>query len=87
MLEATLLIGKGLLWGNVIGLGLAAVQYFTHWIPLEAATYYVDFVPMAFPWVDLVLLNVGVVAVSLLILLAPAAIVTKISPARVMRWE
>lgn len=85
--EAAMLIGKGVFWGNVFGLGLCAVQYFTHLLPLEAATYYVNYVPIAFPWGWWLLLNVGTVAVSLLIMLAPSAIVTRISPARVMHFE
>lgn len=85
--EAAMLIGKSMLWGNVLGLGLCAIQYFTHLIPLEAATYYVNYVPIAFPWGWWLLLNIGTMAVSLLILLAPSAIVTKISPAKVMHFE
>ena len=85
--EATLLIGKGMVWGNVLGLGLCAIQYFTHLIPLEAATYYVSYVPIAFPWGWWLLLNAGTMLVSWMILLAPSAIVTKISPARVMHFE
>ena len=85
--EAMLLIGKGMVWGNVLGLGLCAIQYFTHLIPLEAATYYVSYVPIAFPWGWLALLNAGTLLVTWVILLAPSAIVTKISPARVMHFE
>ncbi|MGN1239994.1 MAG: ABC transporter permease, partial [Paludibacteraceae bacterium] len=85
--QAAMLIGKGMLWGNVLGLGLAALQYFTHWIPLEASTYYVNFVPIAFPWGWLLMLNAGILLVSLLVLLAPSAIITRISPAKVMHFE
>lgn len=85
--QSVLLIGKGMFWGNILGLGLCAIQYFTHIIPLEAATYYVSYVPIAFPWGWWLLLNIGVMLVSWLILLAPSAIVTKISPARVMHFE
>lgn len=85
--EAILLVGKGMLWGNVLGLGLCAIQYFTHLIPLESATYYVSYVPIAFPWGWWLLLNVGTLLLSWLILLAPSAVVTKISPARVMHFE
>lgn len=48
--EAILLVGKGMVFGNIIGLGLVALQHFTRIIPLDAATYYVSYVPMAFPW-------------------------------------
>lgn len=85
--QAMMLIGKGLIWGNLIGLGICAMQYFTHIIPLEASTYYVNYVPMAFAWGWWVLLNIGTLFVSWAILLAPSAIVTQISPAKVMHFE
>lgn len=85
--EAILLVGKGMLFGNAIGLGLVALQYFTHLIPLDAATYYVNYVPIAFPWGGLLLLNIGVILVSWLIMLVPSAIVSQISPAKVMHFE
>ena len=85
--ESILLVGKGMLWGNVLGLGLVAVQYFTQMIPLDAAVYYVSYVPMAFPWGWLVALNIGVLVLSWVIMLAPSTIVSQISPARVMHFE
>jgi lipoprotein-releasing system permease protein len=87
MYEAILLVSKGVLLGNLLGLGLVAIQYFTHAIPLEAATYYVSYVPIAFPWMWLMALNVGVLFVSWVIMLAPSTIVSKISPAKVMHFE
>ena len=85
--EAILLVGKGMLWGNILGLGIVALQYFTQAIPLDAAVYYVSYVPMAFPWGWLVALNMGVLLVAWVIMLAPSAIVSQISPARVMHFE
>ena len=85
--EAILLVGKGMLWGNILGLGIVALQYFTQAIPLDAAVYYVSYVPMAFPWGWLVALNIGVLMVAWVIMLAPSAIVSQISPARVMHFE
>ena len=85
--ESILLVGKGMLWGNLLGLSIVALQYFTHLIPLDAATYYVSYVPMAFPWAWLVLLNIGVLLLAWLIMLAPSAIVSQISPAKVMHFE
>ena len=85
--ETILLVGKGVIWGNLLGFGIVILQYFTHIIPLDAATYYVNYVPMAFPWGGLILLNLGLILVSWLVLLAPSAIVSQISPARVMHFE
>ena len=85
--ESILLVGKGIVWGNILGLGLVALQYFTQAIPLDATVYYVSYVPMAFPWGWLVALNVGVLVVAWLIMLAPSSIVAQISPAKVMHFE
>lgn len=85
--QALMLIGKGILLGNAIGIGLCALQYYTHLIPLDAKSYYVTYVPMAFSWGWWLLLNVGTILVSWAILLAPSAVVTQISPARVMHFE
>ena len=85
--EASMLIGKGMIIGNLVGLGLAALQYFTRLVPLDASTYYIGYVPVAFPWLQLVLLNAGVALVSFLVILAPSAIATRISPAQVMRYD
>lgn len=85
--QALMLIGKGMLWGNVLGIFLCVLQFLTHMIPLEASTYYVSYVPMAFSWGWWLLLNVGTALVSWLILLAPSAIVSQISPAKVMHFE
>ena len=85
--EAILLVGKGMVFGNIIGLGLVELQHFTLIITLDAATYYVSYVPMAFPWGWLIILNLGVLAISWLVLLAPSAIVSQISPAKVMHFE
>ena len=85
--QAVMLIGKGMLWGNIIGLAICAVQYFTHLIPLDAVSYFVSYVPMAFPWGWWGLLNIGTLLISWLILLAPSAIITQISPAKVMHFE
>ena len=85
--QSVMLVGKGMLWGNLIGVGLCALQYFTHLIPLDPISYYVSYVPMAFPWGWWLALNLGTFLLSWLILLAPSAIVTQISPAKVMHFE
>ena len=85
--QAALLIGKGVLYGNLIAFILASIQYKFHWIPLESATYYVSYVPIAFPWGWILALNGLTIGVSLIILLLPSMIITKISPAKVMHFE
>lgn len=87
LIQTSWLIAKGVLWGNIIGLALVALQYFTHLMPLDPATYYVSFVPVVFPWGWLLLLNMLTIGLSLLILLLPSMIISHISPAKVMHFE
>ncbi len=81
------LIGKGMLWGNVIGLFLILLQYFTHIIPLDSTAYYVSYVPVSVNWWHILLLNVGTFICSALMLIFPSIIVSKILPAKSIRFE
>lgn len=85
--EASFLIGKGMIWGNVVAIVLLLIQYFTHIIPLDATTYYVSYVPICLPWWAWLLMNVGTLIVSLLVIILPTIIVSRISPAKVMHFE
>ncbi len=81
------LIGKGMLWGNVIGLAICFVQSHFHVLKLDASTYYLDAVPISLSATALVLLNVGALAASMLTMLGPSYLITKIDPARSIRFE
>ena len=81
------LIGKGMLWGNVIGLSLCAIQYFTGVVPLDAEAYYVATVPITFNWLYILLLNAGTFIASLLMMIGPSYLITKINPAKIIRYE
>lgn len=85
--HSAFLIGKGMLWGNVIGLTLCAIQYYTGVIPLDPEAYYVATVPVSFNWLFIVLLNVGTLAASLLMMIGPSYLITKINPAKIIRYE
>lgn len=81
------LIGRGMLWGNIIGLALCFVQSQFHLFKLDPATYYVDRVPVEFNiWIYL-LLNVCTLLVAVLMLIGPSYLVTRIHPARSIRFE
>jgi len=81
------LIGKGMIWGNIIGLSLCALQYFTHLMPLDPESYYVSYVPVVFNWTNLFLLNAGTFIASVLMMIGPSYLITKISPAKIIRFE
>ena len=81
------LVGKGMLWGNVIGLTFCAVQYFTGIVPLDPEAYYVATVPVTFNWLYILLLNVGTLVASIFMMLGPSYLITKIDPAKIIRYE
>lgn len=84
---AVFIIGRGMLIGNVVGLGLMALQRFTGFIKLDAATYYVDTVPVEFSILAIILLNVVTLFVSVLVLIGPSYLASMIHPAKSMRYE
>lgn len=84
---AMLIIGKGMVWGNVIGLGLCALQKFGRLIPLNPQDYYLDCVPIAFNWTFILVVNVAMFVLSVLILIVPSQLISRISPTKAMRFE
>lgn len=85
--EAAYLVVEGMVLGNVLGLAVCWLQDAFHLLPLDPASYYVSYVPIAWTWGAWALLNIGTLALIMLILLLPASIVSHISPARVMHFE
>ncbi len=84
---ATFIIGRGLLWGNLIGIGLVLLQQHTGIIRLDPASYYVDTAPMEFNIPVIVALNVATLFICLFVLIAPSFLISHIHPARSMRYE
>ena len=84
---AVFIIGKGMLLGNVIGIGVLALQYWTGLVKLDPQTYYVSTVPVEFNWLSIVALNVMTLLVSVFMLVAPSYLISHIHPAKSMRYE
>ncbi|MBO4612862.1 MAG: ABC transporter permease [Bacteroidaceae bacterium] len=84
---AILIVGRGMLLGNLLGIGLCYLQQTLGLVHLDAETYYVDTVPvlMSWPWVAVV--NVAIFVAATLSLLLPTLIVSHIHPARSIRFE
>lgn len=84
---AVFIIGKGMLWGNVIGIGLTALQYFTGIVSLDPTTYYVNTVPVEFDMPLIATINIATLIVCVAALIAPSHLVSFIHPAKSMRYE
>lgn len=85
--NASYLIGLGLLWGNIIGLGLLFAQKHFKLFPLNPDTYYVSEAPVYLNWDYILILNVGTFVACLLMLLIPSVIISKISPVKAIRFD
>ena len=84
---AVFLTTRGMIWGNIIGIALVLIQNFFKVIKLNPTTYYVDFVPVNFSILHILLLNAGTIAATTLMLVIPSYFVTKISPDKIIRFE
>ena len=84
---AVFIIGRGLLWGNIIGLGIVLMQQQTGFIHLDPTSYYVDTAPMELNLPLVALLNVATLLICVFVLIAPSYLVSHIHPARSMRYE
>lgn len=84
---AVFIIGKGMLIGNVLSLGLLALQQAFGVIKLDAQTYYVSTVPVEINALYIVALNVATLLISVFMLVAPSYLISHIHPAKSMRYE
>ncbi|WP_461451802.1 ABC transporter permease [Mucilaginibacter sp.] len=87
LINALYLVGLGMLFGNIFGFGLGFFQNMTHTFKLDPESYYMAFVPIQFNWLDAIELNVGILAVCLLVLVIPSMLVSKISPVKAIRFK
>jgi lipoprotein-releasing system permease protein len=87
MIQAAYLTGKGLFWGNLLGVGLCMLQNRFHFITLNPESYFLDYVPVNFNIGNILLLNLGVLLVTLAALLLPSRIITRIDPARILSYH
>lgn len=85
--QAAWLIGKGLLWGNVAGIGLAILQLKTGLVTLDPSSYYIKTVPVNLELVHIILLNAGTMAIILIMLLVPSKLISRITPVKAIRYD
>jgi len=85
--QAAYLIGKGLFWGNLIGIGLAFIQLKTGLITLDPTSYYIKTVPVNLELTHILLLNTGTMAAIIIMLLVPSQLITRISPVKAIKYD
>ena len=85
--NAAYLISLGLLWGNIIGIGLLLSQQYFGFITLNPETYYVNEVPVYLSVKHIFLINIGTLILCFIMLILPSFIVSKISPVKAIKFD
>ncbi len=84
---AAFLIGKGLLWGNILGTGIGVLQHYTGLLRLDQTTYFIDAVPVNLNLLHIILLNAGTMILTVCMLIIPSYVISKISPDKTIRFD
>jgi lipoprotein-releasing system permease protein len=84
--HAAFLIGKGLVLGNLFGVGIAVLQYYFKIISLNPATYYIDRVPINLNFWHIILLNFGTLIITCAMLILPSLIISRIKPSKAIKF-
>lgn len=87
MYQSAYIIGKGLFWGNVVGVALCYIQHRYGVIGLDPENYYLDTVPININLLHIALLNLGTFAVTLAMLVVPSMIISRISPEKTIKFD
>jgi len=85
--HAAKLIAIGLTLGHVLGLGLAWIQLHYGIIKLPAENYFLNKVPILIHWQDILLIDLGTMALCMLAMTIPSMLITRISPVRAIRFD
>lgn len=84
---ATFIIGRGMLLGNILGLGLVLLQIHTGLVSLDPSTYYVSKAPMEINIPIIIMINAATLVINIFVLIAPSYLISHIHPAKSMRYE
>jgi len=85
--QSLFMIAKGLIWGNIIGIGICLIQQYFGIIELDQSSYYLATVPINLNLLSIAGLNLGTALVIILMLIVPSMIISRISPALAIRFE
>ena len=87
LLFATFIVAKGLVIGDLIGIGIVMLQRYTGLVKLDPTTYYISTVPVELNLVYVLLLNVMTLLISVITLVGPSYLISHIHPAKSMRYD
>ncbi|GAB3224606.1 ABC transporter permease [Algoriphagus aestuariicola] len=81
------ILGRGLILGNLIGIGIGFLQDQFKLIPLDAASYYMSYVPIQWNWPIFIWLNIGIAILTSLVLWIPVLVISRVDPIKSIRFD
>ena len=81
------IISSGLLFGNLVALSFSIAQKYFNLIKLDENIYFMSYVPIKIEFLSLLLINFGTIIICYLILVIPSIVISKISPAKSIKFE
>jgi len=84
---AVMLVGKGIIIGDVLGLAICFAQKYFSFVKLDASVYYLDSVPVEFDWLKIVGLNIITLVISSVVIFGSSFLIGINKPAKTMRFE
>lgn len=81
------IIGQGMFWGNLLGIGIVLLQQYTGFVSLDPQIYYVSEAPMELNLPLILLLDIVTLLICVMVLIAPSYLISHIHPAKSMRYE
>lgn len=85
--QSLFFVGRGLIIGNAIGIGVCLIQSYFQILPLDPDTYYVDHVPVLLNPIHVLVLNLIVCVIIVFVMVLPTYVIKRISPAEAIRFE
>ena len=85
--QSAYLVAKGLFYGNIIGIGLCLLQHYFGIIKLDESSYYLSTVPINFNLLYILSLNLGTLLLTVLMLIIPSYLISRISPVKAIRFD
>lgn len=86
LIDAAYILGVGIVLGDLLGIGLALAQKKWGLARLPIESYYVDKVPIDLSFGPILALNIGVLLVCVLAMVLPSMYVSRIAPAKAIRF-
>jgi lipoprotein-releasing system permease protein len=81
------ILGRGLILGNLFGIGIGFLQDRFKLVPLDAASYYMSYVPIDWNWPMFIWLNIGIAVLTSLVLWIPVMVISRIDPIKSIRFD